>query len=123
MQIKNVLDELSAVPAETFLDLAEMNGHKIGACNVSGVSPVWEMHPDTDELFYVLEGEFVMTLLMQDGPTEHVAPAGTVFVVPQGIWHKPAAPGGAKFLYLTPGESLHSDKDDPLSDLSHLPQG
>jgi len=77
------------------------------------VSPVWEMHPDTDEFFYVLEGTFEITLLTDTGPICHVAPAGSTFVIPRGLWHKPAAPNGAKFMYMTPGQSLHSDAEDP----------
>ncbi len=112
MLIKNILTELAAHPQGSFLDVVPFNGKHVGACDITGVSPVWEMHPDTDELFYILEGEFEMTLL-QDDETHHVAPAGSVFVVPQGVWHKPAAPNGSKFLYLTPGRSVHSEARDP----------
>ena len=113
MNVTNVLSELDASPEGSFLNLCDFNEHNVGACSISGVSPFWEMHPDTDELFYVLDGEFEITLLQEDGPAKYTAPAGSVFVVPRGIWHKPAAPGGAKFLYLTPGTSLHSDAEDP----------
>ena len=71
---------------------------------------------DTDEFFYILEGTFTMRLLFDDGPQDVVAPAGTAFVVPKGIWHKPGAPDGAKALYLTPGETLWSEADDPRAD-------
>lgn len=95
------------------MDIVPFNGSNIGACSITGVSPVWEMHPDTDEWFYILEGEFEMTLL--DGETHQhvVVEAGSTFVVPKGIWHKPGAPKGSKFMYLTPGQTLHSEKDDP----------
>ena len=115
MQIKNVIEELASQPPGTFLSLVEFNGASLGACGITGVSPVWEMHPDTDELFYVIEGEFEMTLLLEDGPSHHVAGAGSTFSVPKGVWHKPAAPNGCKFLFLTPGESLHSEAEDPRS--------
>lgn len=114
MQVKNILNELAKVPEGEFLDLLEFNGHQLGASDITGISPYWEMHPDTDELFYVLEGQFEITLLTADGGSErHVAKAGDTMVVPMGLWHKPAAPNGAKFIYLTPGQSLHSDADDP----------
>ena len=54
-----------------------------------------------------------MTLLSGDEPEHCVAPAGSVFMVPKGIWHKPAAPNGSKFLYFAPGQTLHSEADDP----------
>ena len=113
MKVTDILSELAAHPAGSFLDVAEFNGRQLGACDITGTSPVWEMHPDTDELFYILEGAFEATLLNADGPEHVVVPAGSMFVVPKGIWHRPAAPSGAKFIYFTPGETLHSDADDP----------
>lgn len=114
MEIKNVQAELAAHPEGSFLNVVAFNGSHVGACNIMGISPVWEMHPDTDEWFYILEGEFEMTLL--DGETlQHVVvEAGSTFVVPKGIWHKPGAPKGSKFMYLTPGQTLHSE--DPRKD-------
>jgi mannose-6-phosphate isomerase-like protein (cupin superfamily) len=109
MELKNVCSELAAHPEGTFLDLVPFNQSNISACSITGTSPLWEMHPDTDEFFYILEGEFEITLLQRDGQAHFVAPSGSTFVVPKGIWHKPAAPQGAKFLYLTPGETRHSE--------------
>ena len=71
------------------------------------------MHPDTDEFFYVIEGTVEITLLEGEDPERYVMAAGNSFVVPKGVWHKPGAPGGAKFIYFTPGESLYSEADDP----------
>lgn len=113
MEVKDVLGVLGASPAGSFLTLAQFNGAGVGACDITGVSPVWEMHPDTDELFYIIEGEFEMTLLLDDETRHCVAGAGSLFVVPKGVWHKPAAPNGAKFIHLTPGRSEHSDAEDP----------
>ena len=73
------------------------------------------MHPDTDEFFFVIEGTVEITLLEDDGSNHYVAPAGTSFIVPRGIWHKPGAPDGAQFIYFTPGETQHSEQDDPRS--------
>ena len=38
---------------------------------------MWEMHPDTDEFFYILEGEFEITLLQNEQPEHFVAEAGS----------------------------------------------
>ena len=116
MQIKNILAELAAHPEGSFLNVAEFNGHQFGTSDITGVSPVWEMHPDTDEFFYIIEGAFEITLLTETDREHHVAPAGSIFVVPKGLWHKPAAPTGAKFIYFTPGQSLHSEAEDPRID-------
>ena len=109
----DILALLESNPEGSFLEYASFNNTSFGACSVRGVSPGWEMHPDTDEFFYVIEGEVEMTLLDDSGPHHHVSPAGTSFVVPKGIWHKPGAPKGAKFIYHTPGQSMTSEKEDP----------
>ncbi len=116
MDVKNVTDELAKHPEFTFLDILPFNGHQIGALSVTGVAPGWEMHPDTDELFYIMEGEAEIVLYEEAGPVTYTAGPGEMFVVPKGIWHKPGAPKGAKFFYLTPGLSLSSDLDDPRND-------
>ena len=113
MHIKNIFAELAAHPEGSFLNVGAFHGHNFGTCDITGVSPVWEMHPDTDEFFYIVEGEFEITLLTESETQHHVAPAGSVFVVPKGLWHKPGAPKGAKFIYFTPGQSLHSEAEDP----------
>ena len=116
METTNVLELLDANPEGSFLEFGPFNGKPFGTCNVTGVSPGWEMHPDTDEFFYVIEGAVEITLLEDNGSNHYVAKAGTSFVVPQGIWHRPGAPEGAKFIHFTPGQSLYSESDDPRND-------
>ncbi len=116
MEIVNILSLLKEHPEGSFLEFASFNGKLFGTCDITGKNPGWEMHPDTDEFFYIIEGEAEITLLDEGGPHHHAAPAGTSFVVPRGVWHKPEAPNGAKFIFFTPGESLQSDADDPRSD-------
>ncbi len=116
MQTSNLLQLLNDNPEGTFLEFGSFNGKPFGTCRVTGVSPGWEMHPDTDEFFYVIEGTVEITLLEEADAKHYVAPAGTSFIVPQGIWHKPGAPTGAKFIHFTPGESLYSESEDPRLD-------
>lgn len=113
MKIIDVAAEIESNPAGTFLRLAEHNGYHFGAVSIAGENSTWEMHPDTDEFFHILEGEAEITLLEDSGEHRYVATAGTVFVVPKGIWHKPSAPKGVRMMYYTPGWSLHSDAADP----------
>ena len=116
MEITDVLKLLGSNPEGSFLEFSKFNEQNFGTCNVTGVSPGWEMHPDTDEFFFVLEGTVEITLLESNGAKHYVAPSGSSFVIPQGIWHKPGAPEGAKFIYFTPGQSLYSEREDPRID-------
>ncbi len=113
MEVIDVKQEISKHPEGTFLNLLGFNTSNFGACDITGVSPVWEMHPETDEFFYILEGQFEIILLDGETPSKYIANSGTSFVVPAGVWHKPAAPNGCKFIHYTPGQSLHSEADDP----------
>lgn len=113
MEVTNVLERLSGNPEGSFIELSEFNARTFGTCHFTGVAPGWEMHPDTDEFFYVIAGCVEITLLRDDGPRDHVAPAGSAFVVPRGVWHRPAAPHGAKFIFFTPGQSVYSLSCDP----------
>ena len=115
MEIINLPKLLTDNPEATFHSFHEFNGRAFGAVDITGSSPVWEMHPDTDEFFYIIEGELEFDLAESDAITHHVAPAGSTFVIPKGLWHKVSAEKGVKVLYFTPGESLHSDADDPRS--------
>ena len=112
MEVVNTVKLLKDHPEGSFLNLVQFNASSFGTCQIKGVSPGWEMHPDTDEFFYIIEGTVEITLL-QDEAKHYVAPAGSSFVVPKGIWHRPGAPTGAKFIYFTPGQSLYSESDDP----------
>ncbi len=113
LKAKHIINELGQHPDGSFIDITEFNGMAMGACYITGTSPVWEMHPDTDEFFHVLDGCLSLLLLEEDTPKEYTVNEGSVFVVPKGIWHKPSAPTGVKFMYYTPGQSLHSDANDP----------
>jgi len=113
MDIVEITSELEKHPPGTFLDLIKFNDNSVGACRITGTSPVWEMHPETDEFFHILEGKLEMTLLEDKGPNHYCAEAGSVMVIPKGVWHKPSSPDGVRFVYFTPGQSLHSDLDDP----------
>ena len=112
MDVADVLGLLAENPKGSFLQVSSFNDHGFGACEVTGVSPGWEMHPDTDEFFFVIEGIVEITLLEAE-PRHYIAHAGSSFVVPRGIWHRPGAPDGAKFIFYTPGQSLYSELADP----------
>jgi mannose-6-phosphate isomerase-like protein (cupin superfamily) len=65
--------------------------------------PNWEMHPDADELVYVLTGEATILLEQTSGVERiHVQAPGLVRV-PRGIWHTAKIHSAARFLHMTMG--------------------
>ena len=66
--------------------VAQFNGHDIMVVKAKGEF-VWHDHADTDDLFLVLKGR--LTIELRDRNIE-LGP-GELFVVPQGVEHRPVA--------------------------------
>src|SRR3954470_11718358 len=64
-----------------------------------------EMHPDGDELLYLVEGEIGVALDEQTGETIISLSAGDAFVVPRGTWHRVLVKTPCRLLFFTPGRS------------------
>lgn len=77
--------------------IAQLNDYQFKLARAEGEF-VWHSHAETDEAFIVLEGE--MQILFRDG--EVSLKAGEMFVVPQGIEHKPVAESECKILLIEP---------------------
>lgn len=77
--------------------VTEFNGHDVLVVKVQGPF-IWHKHDDTDDFFPVLAGE--IDIEMPDrtitlGPDE-------VFVVPQGVEHRPVAKEEAQVMIIEP---------------------
>jgi quercetin dioxygenase-like cupin family protein len=92
--------------------LAPFNEGGVFVGRFSGPSP-WERHPGGDELLHVLEGEVEVTLLTDGGPTRVTVSAGSVFVVPRGVWHRQSPNPSVTLLSVTPKPTEVSTADDP----------
>jgi len=104
------------LPAWTMRFLATMDQCTVGVSHYSD-APHWELHPDGDELLYIVDGEVEMTTLTEDGAVTSIVPAGSVFVCPKGLWHFPRARPHVSMLFVTPGKGTRiSDADDPRSE-------
>ncbi len=77
--------------------IAEMNDYQFKLVKIEGEF-VWHDHPDTDEVFIVVEGEMVIEF--RDGTVKLAA--GEMFVVPKGVEHKPAAASECHVLLVEP---------------------
>lgn len=66
-------------------------------------------HDETDDFFYVLEGEMIMDI---EGQESHVVKAGELFIVPKGVVHRPRAEHEVKVLLIEPkGEPNSGDSN------------
>lgn len=90
--------------------IAEMNDYQFKLAKVEGEF-VWHQHPDTDEVFIVVEGS--LTIEFRDGNVE--LNTGEMFVVPKGVEHKPIARNECKIMLVEPRGVINTG--DEISDL------
>ena len=61
-----------------------------------------EMHPDGDEVLYLIDGKVRVTLETDPVQVLEMMP-GDGAIVPQGVWHKVDILEPSRIVYLTPG--------------------
>lgn len=89
-----------------FARLAPYRDSAINAAKFSGEGP-WERHPNGDEIVQVVDGAATLHFMAEDGPQSFALAAGMVVIVPQGAWHRFAAPQGVSLLTATPQPTEH----------------
>jgi mannose-6-phosphate isomerase-like protein (cupin superfamily) len=77
--------------------VAELNDYQFKLAKLEG-DFVWHSHADTDEAFFVVEGE--LRIDFRDGAVT-IRP-GELYVVPKGVEHKPFAAHEVKVMLLEP---------------------
>ena len=83
--------------------IAQLNTYQLKLVKIQGEF-VWHSHDDTDEVFFVVEGE--MGIEFRDG-TVHLK-AGEIFVVPKGVEHKPYANKECKIMLVEPSGVINT---------------
>jgi len=87
-----------------------VDGFTVGAPLMTRSAPHrGEMHPDGDELLYLVSGH--VDVVLEDGGTlDRVGSertvtvrAGQAFIVPAGVWHRVVVTEPARMVHITPG--------------------
>ena len=80
-----------------------VDGYTFGVATMTENSPHdGEMHPDGDEVLYLVSGKVGVTL-ETDPVQELEMQPGDGLVVPQGTWHRVDILEPSRIVYLTPG--------------------
>ena len=87
--------------------IAELNDYQIKIVKVKG-DFVWHNHSDTDEFFFVIEG----TLFIEFESKTMQLDAGELYVVPQGLQHRPYAKEECKILLIEPRGVVNTGEAD-----------
>ena len=83
--------------------IAQLNDYHLKIAKIEGEF-VWHSHPETDELFLVVDGE--LNIHLRDGLL-HLKP-GELCVIPKGVEHKPTAVGECHILMVEPAGTLNT---------------
>ena len=83
--------------------VTEMNDYQFKVVRIEG-DFVWHSHADTDEAFFVLEGE--LRIDFRDGAVT-IRP-GELYVVPKGVEHKPFADHEVKMMLIEPRGTVNT---------------
>ena len=91
----------------------KLDGRHIGLLTVDlpGQRDEWEMHPDQDELLFLVDGAidvFLRKELESDVEQTIHFEAGEACLVPKGMWHRQVVLSPCKMLFLTP-KTLHAE--------------
>jgi mannose-6-phosphate isomerase-like protein (cupin superfamily) len=83
--------------------LARLNDYHVKVAKLLG-DFVWHSHPETDELFLVVEGK--LRIDFRDGSIQ--LNAGDLCVVPKGMEHKPYAQKECAIMLIEPAGTLNT---------------
>ena len=90
--------------------IAEMNDYQFKLVKVQG-DFVWHDHPETDEVFIVIEG--ALDIEFRDGKV--TIESGEMFVIPKGVEHKPIAESECKVMLVEPRCVVNTGGDIDVS--------
>lgn len=83
--------------------IAQLNETHFKLAKIQGEF-VWHSHPETDEVFIVIEGEFEMQL-----PDKTLTlSAGEICVIPKGVQHRPVAEHECAILLVEPAGTVNT---------------
>jgi mannose-6-phosphate isomerase-like protein (cupin superfamily) len=83
--------------------IAQMNDYHFKVVKVQGEF-VWHDHPETDEVFIVLQGQ--LEIQFREGFVRLTE--GEMFVVPRGVEHKPVAASECHILLVEPAGTVNT---------------
>ena len=83
--------------------IAQMNDFHFKLAKVQGEF-VWHDHPETDEVFLVIQGK--LEIHLRDGKV--ILNEGELYVVPRGVEHKPFAEAECHVLLVEPAGTINT---------------
>lgn len=90
--------------------VGRLNGHTLSIVNVENRTLDFHIHENSDELFYVIEGNFQLETV--DGLTD--VGQGEFIIVPKGVLHRPVVTAMTRFLMIELDGTLNKENSGDL---------
>jgi mannose-6-phosphate isomerase-like protein (cupin superfamily) len=104
IEVVNLTDKFSLITEQWDPKIiAQLNDYHFKIAKIQGEF-VWHSHPETDEVFFVVDGS--LTIQLRDGDL-HLA-QGELCVIPAGVEHKPSAERECQILMVEPAGTLNT---------------
>ena len=114
MEKVNLLKEVNAVEQlYVYRKVGMLNGHMLSVVQVENRTLDFHVHEQSDELFYVIEGQFELETKEGLFPVG----AGKFIIVPKGTLHRPVVKELTKFLMIELEGTLNKENSGDLYDL------
>ncbi len=111
MEKINLIKEVNSVnELYIYKKIAHLNGHTISVVNVENRTLDFHMHENSDELFYVIEGSFVLETEVKRTQVND----GEFIIVPKGTLHRPVVTSLCKFLMIELDGTLNKSNSGDL---------
>jgi PhnB protein len=111
--VHDVRAALSDLPDMSMRFLDSVNDNHLLIVSRGDKRTHWERHLGGDEMIYVMDGETDIVTLTDGGPVEATIHAGSMFICPEGLWHRLTPRPFVSALYLTPRRTEGSAAKDP----------
>lgn len=111
LKVVNLMEEVNAVEQlYVYQKIGFLNSHMLSVVQVANRTLDFHVHEESDELFYVLEGQF--HLETEEGL--HFVKAGEFIIVPKGTLHRPVVTDLTKFLMIELCGTLNKENSGDL---------
>lgn len=111
MKSVNIMNEVNSVDGlYIYKKIARLNGNVLSVVQVENRTLDMHIHENSDEMFCVLEGEFMLET--EEGLT-HVK-QGEFVIVPKGTMHRPVVTSLCKFLMVELDGTLNKENSGEL---------
>ena len=111
MKVIHLKNEADAVEGlYRYKRVGGLNGHVLSVVQVENRTLDFHVHAQSDELFYVIEGQFIL----ETDRKKHRVGAGELVIVPKGTRHRPVVGALAKFLMVELEGTLNKENSGPL---------